>query len=216
MRQVPDYAKSGSGGYSSDKEKEMATTKTKVGRLLISGRELFICDNFIDPEMVAAIGADLKTMPFARKEKSRPGVSGLASSADIDAALLPRDPFFLRLRAIAEKMFPGEALHDQRAYVNSAISSDSYYIHRDSPEDSNDVTVLYYANLIWKPDWGGETIFYKDDHDAVLAVTPRAGRLVISRGAILHRGSVPTHDCHEARLTIAYKLRSDGPRSSGT
>ena len=61
---------------------------------------------------------------------------------------------------------------------------------------------------IWKPDWGGETIFYKDDHDAVLAVTPRAGRLVISRSAILHRGSVPTHDCHEARLTIAYKLRS--------
>jgi len=189
----------------------MATTKTRVGRLVISGRELFICDNFIDPAMVTAIGSDLKTMPFVRKEKSRIGVPGLASSANIDAALLPKDPFFLRLRAVAEKLFPGEVLHDQRAYVNSAVYGDSYYIHRDSPEGSGSVTVLYYANLIWQPDWGGETIFYKDDNDAVLAVSPRPGRLVVSRGAILHRGTVPTQDCHEARLTIAYKLDSGAP-----
>jgi hypothetical protein len=194
----------------------MATTKTRVGRLVISGRELFICDNFVDPAMVTAIGIDLKTMPFVRKEKSRPDVPGLASSADINAALLPKDPFFLRLRAIAEKMFPGEVLHDVRAYVNSAVHGDSYYIHRDSPEDSKDVTVLYYANLNWQPDWGGETIFYKDDYDAVLAVSLRPGRLVVSRAAILHRGTVPTPDCYEARLTIAYKLGSGAPPSSGT
>ena len=194
----------------------METTKTKVGRLVISGRELFICDNFVDPAMVTAIGSDLKTMPFMRKEKSRADVPGLASSANINSALLPADPFFLRLRAIAEKMFPGEVLHDMRAYVNCAVYGDSYYIHRDSPENSNDVTVLYYANLIWQPDWGGETIFYKDDNDAVLAVSPRPGRVVVSRGAILHRGTVPTQDCHDARMTIAYKLSSGAPPSSST
>jgi hypothetical protein len=199
---------------STGKETGMATTVTKVGRLVISGRELFICDNFVDPEMVTAIGTDLKTMPFMRKEKSRADVPGLASSANIDSALLPTDPFFLRLRAIAEKMFPGEALHDQRAYVNSAVYGDSYYIHRDCPEHSNNVTVLYYANLNWLPDWGGETVFYKDDNDAVLAVSPRPGRLVVSRGAILHRATVPTQDCYEARLTIAYKLDSGAPPSS--
>ena len=92
---------------STGKETGMATTITKVGRLVVSGRELFICDNFIDPAMVTAIGADLKTMPFMRKEKSRADVPGLASSANISSALLPRkDPFFLRLRAVAEKMFP--------------------------------------------------------------------------------------------------------------
>jgi len=187
----------------------MTTAKTRIGRLVISGRELFICDNFIDPAMVAAIGTDLKTMPFGRKEKSRADVQGLASSANIDKALLPKDPFFLRLRAVAEQMFPGELFHDKRAYVNSAVNSDSYYAHRDSPPGSDDVTVLYYANLNWQLDWGGETIFYKDDDDAVLAVSPRPGRLVISRGAILHRASVPTQDCQEARLTIVYKLRAD-------
>lgn len=194
----------------------METAKTRVGRLVISGRELFICDGFIDPAMVTAIGTDLKSMPFSRQEKSRADVLGLASSADIDKALLPKDPFFLRLRAIAEKMFPGDVLHDQRAYVNSAIYGDSYYIHRDCPEHSNNVTVLYYANLIWQPDWGGETLFYKDDNDAVLAVSPRPGRVVVSRGAILHRATVPTQDCYEARLTIAYKLDSVASPSSGT
>lgn len=194
----------------------METAKTRVGRLVISGRELFICDGFIDPAMVTAIGTDLKSMPFSRQEKSRADVLGLASSADIDKALLPKDPFFLRLRAIAEKMFPGDVLHDQRAYVNSAVYGDSYYIHRDCPEHSNNVTVLYYANLIWQPDWGGETLFYKDDNDAVLAVSPRPGRVVVSRGAILHRATVPTQDCYEARLTIAYKLDSVASPSSGT
>jgi hypothetical protein len=35
--------------------------------------------------------------------------------------------------------------------------------------------------------------------------------MVISRGAILHRGTVPTRACHEERYTIAYKLLSGDP-----
>jgi SM-20-related protein len=194
----------------------MATTEKTVGRVVISGRELFICDNFVDPAMVTDIGNGLKTMPFVRKEKSRPEVPGVVASADINAALLTKDPLFLQLRAIAEKMFPGEVLHDLRAYVNSAVYGDSYFVHRDSPEDSKDVTVLYYANLIWQLDWGGETIFYNDDNDAVLAVSPRPGRLVVSRAAILHRATVPTRVCYEERLTIAYKLGSGASPSPGT
>ena len=194
----------------------MATTEKTVGRVVISGRELFVCDNFVDPAMVTDIGNGLKTVPFVRKEKSRPDVPGVMAAADIDKALLTKDPFFLQLRAIAEKMFPGEALHDMRAYINSAVYGDSYFVHRDSPEDRRDVTVLYYANLIWQPDWGGETIFYNDDNDAVLAVSPRPGRVVVSRAAILHRGTVPTRVCYEERLTIAYKLGSSAPPSSGT
>jgi SM-20-related protein len=194
----------------------MATTEKTVGRVVISGRELFICDNFIDPALVTDIGNGLKSMHFVRKEKSRPDVPGVVAAADINSALLTKDPLFLRLRAVAERMFPGEVLRDMRAYVNNAVYGDSYFVHRDSPEDSKDVTVLYYANLIWQPDWGGETIFYNDDSDAVLAVSPRPGRLVVSRAAILHRGTVPTRVCYEERLTIAYKLGSGAPSSSGT
>jgi hypothetical protein len=183
----------------------------KIGRVLIEGRELFVCDNLIDPAMANAIGTAVKAMHFVRKDKSRPDVPGLAASADIDAALLPKDPFFLRLRAIAEKMFPGDSLRDLRAYVNNAVYGDSYYIHRDCPVECQNVTVLYYANLTWQADWGGETLFYNDENDAVLAVSPRPGRLVVGRGSILHRATVPTRGCYEERLTIAYKLSSGDP-----
>lgn len=186
-------------------------TEPKIGRVLIEGRELFLCDNCIDPVMVNAIAVAVKNMHFARKEKSRPDVPGTASSADIDSALLTKDPFFFRLRSVAERVFPGEVFRDLRAYVNSAVYGDSYYTHRDCPPERKDVTVLYYANLTWQADWGGETLFYNDENDAVLAVSPRPGRMVISRGAILHRATTPTRGCYEERLTIAYKMFSGDP-----
>ena len=66
----------------------------------------------------------------------------------------------------------------------------------------------------WQADWGGETIYYNDDEDAELAISPRPGRLVIARGALLHRGNVPTRACYEERYTLAYKLNSSGAYSA--
>jgi hypothetical protein len=180
----------------------------RVGRVVVSGRDLFICDNLVDPAMVAAIGASVRGLHYIRKEKSRAGVPGLPPSSDLDPALLTRDAFFVRLRAIAERMFPGEAFQDLRAYANCAGYGEDYHAHRDSPEDSKNVTILYYANPIWERDWGGETIFYNDDNDAAMAVSPRPGRVVVSRGAILHRATGPTRSCYEERFTIVYQLSS--------
>jgi len=187
------------------------STEPKARRVLISGRELFICDGFVDRAFVGKIGDIVKTLRYQRKEKSRPDVPPAAASADIAEAALGVDPFFLRLRQVAEQMFPGEVLRDQRAYVNSSVYGDSYYTHRDCSAHRNHVTVLYYVNLDWQIDWGGETIFYDDDYEAQLVVTPKAGRMIISRGAILHRGTVPTRACHEERYTVAYKLLSGDP-----
>jgi SM-20-related protein len=189
----------------------LESAEPKARRLLISGRELFICDGFIEPALVTKIGNIVKSLHYQRKEKSRPDVPAAAASADIADSVLTVDPFFLRLRQVAEQMFPGEALRDQRAYVNSSVYGDTYYAHRDCSAHRNHVTVLYYVNLEWQTDWGGETIFYDDDNEAQLVVAPKAGRMVISRGAILHRGTVPTRACHEERFTIAYKLLSGDP-----
>ena len=189
----------------------MESAEPKARRLLISGRELFICDGFIEPALVTKIGNIVKSLHYQRKEKSRPDVPAAAASADIADSVLTVDPFFLRLRQVAEQMFPGEVLRDQRAYVNSSVYGDTYYAHRDCSAHRNHVTVLYYVNLEWQTDWGGETIFYDDDNEAQLVVAPKAGRMVISRGAILHRGTVPTRACHEERFTIAYKLLSGDP-----
>jgi SM-20-related protein len=177
-----------------------------VRKVLISGRELFICDNFVDNETALHIGQLLKTLSFRRSEKSRPDTPVSGAAAEISDDLLANTPFFAEMRRLGEDMFPKERFKDERVYVNSSIFGDMYYIHRDCDPALNNVTVLYYGNIHWHGDWGGETIFYNDQHDAELAVTPRPGRFVVSRGAILHRGGVPARMCLEERLTVAYKL----------
>ena len=188
----------------------MPSTEPKIRRSSISGRELFVCDNLIDEMMVRQVGTLVKTLHYVRKEKSRPGVPGLAAVSDILPEKIVIDPFLRSLRQTVERLFPSERFSDQRAYVNCSVYGDNYYLHRDCATQEQHVTALYYANLEWRPDWGGETIYYTDEEDAELAITPRPGRLVIARGAILHRGNVPARNCYEERYTLAYKLNSLG------
>ncbi len=186
----------------------MTGKEPEIRKAVICGREIFVCDNMIDPMLVNQVGALVRTLRYIRKEKSRPGVPGLAAVSDIAAAKIATDPFLSRLRQIVGQVMPGEGFFDQRAYVNCSVYGDNYYLHRDCDPSERHVTALYYANLQWQPDWGGETIYYNDAEDIELAVQPRPGRLVIARGAILHRGSVPTRICYEERYTIAYKLNA--------
>jgi len=188
----------------------MSNTEPRIRKSLISGRELFVCDNMIEPMMVKQVGNLVRTLHYLRKEKSRPGVQALAAVSDIPAERIPVDPFLRGLKQAVERLFPGEQFTDQRAYVNCSVYGDSYYTHRDCAEHEQHVTALYYANLEWHPDWGGETIYYNDEEDAEIVVMPRAGRLVIARGAVLHRGNVPARGCYEERYTLAYKLNSLG------
>lgn len=188
----------------------MTTAEPHIRKALVSGREVFICDNMIDPMMVKQIGSVVRSIHYVRKEKSRPGVPGLAAVSDIPTERIAIDPFLRSVRQIVEQTFSGERFSDQRAYVNCSIYGDSYYAHRDCAAEERHVTALYYANLEWHPDWGGETIYYNDQEDAELVVMPNPGRLVIARGAVLHRGNVPTRICYEERYTLAYKLNSLG------
>ena len=52
---------------------------------------------------------------------------------------------------------------------------------------SNTLVVLYYANLTWNPEWGGETIFYKKDKKTIDLANPYVpNRLVFFDGKISH------------------------------
>jgi hypothetical protein len=186
----------------------MTGSEKTVRRATISGRDLFICDHFIDAAMVQAVGDYVKGLSFNRSETSLAGMAPTASSAEVPGTPLMAD-FMGRLGHIAEELFEGERYRPQRAYVNHSVYGDLYRMHRDLSA----TTVLYYANLQWETDWGGETIYFDDNNDAQIVVSPFPGRMVVARGAILHRATVPTRDCPVERLTIAYKLRLRGDLS---
>ena len=158
-------------------------TKPKIRKSMISGRELFVCDDMVEPVTRHRIGTLVRTLHYQRSEKSRADVPGLVAVCDIAPETIAADAFLRNLRQTVEMLFPNEQFTDQRAYVNCSIFGDSYYIHRDCAAHERHVTALYYANLEWQPDWGGETIYYNDEEDAEYAISPRPGRLVIARGA---------------------------------
>ncbi len=174
----------------------------------VAGRDLYICDNFVPEPMAAAIGKLLTVLPYRRLEKSRADTPISGGMADIPPAALTGEPFFVEMRKIGEELFPGERFETERVYVNSAVYGDVYFPHRDCDAQMKNVTVLYYGNMAWQADWGGETIFYNDHGDAELAVSLWPNRAVVSRGAILHKGGVPARVCYEQRFSIAYKLRA--------
>lgn len=187
--------------------------EAKIRKTVISGREIFICDHVIDPIIIKQVGEGVRALPYIRKEKSRPDVPGLVAVSDFPPERIAVDPLLCRLKRLAEQAFPNEEFSDQCAYINCSSHGDGYYMHRDCALHEQHVTALYYANLEWQPDWGGETIYYNDEEEAEMVVMPRPGRLVLARGAILHRGNVPTRVCYEQRYTLAYKLNSMGPRA---
>jgi hypothetical protein len=192
---------------------DMTDTDPRIRKSMISGRELFLCDGMVKPAMLQQVATLVRTLHYVRSEKSRAEVPGLVAVCDFAPEALAADPFLRGLRQTVQRLFPDEQFTDQRAYVNCSVYGDAYYMHRDCAAHERHVTALYYANPEWRPDWGGETIYYNDDEDAECVIAPRPGRLVIARGAVLHRGNVPTRSCYEERYTLAYKLNSVGPSS---
>ena len=57
----------------------MTDTKPKIRKSIISGRELFLCDDLVEPIVQQQIAALVKTMHYVRAEKSRQDVPGLVS-----------------------------------------------------------------------------------------------------------------------------------------
>ena len=92
-----------------------------------------------------------------------------------------------------------------RAYANGVTPDRHGFIHKDSDWD-HAWTILYYANLIWKPNWRGETVFYTEGgKDTTDIVYPKPGRWVIFNSTQWHVGSPVTSFFRGLRITYAFK-----------
>lgn len=94
-----------------------------------------------------------------------------------------------------------------RCYCNHAAFGEMLFIHTDTKRPGEKgLTALWYIAPEWNPEWGGETLFYSTELDAMAAVTPRPGRLAIFDGNIPHVGRPPNRICYAPRYTLAFKL----------
>jgi hypothetical protein len=91
-----------------------------------------------------------------------------------------------------------------RSWLNATLPGSRYYFHRDSQEKGNK-TLLYYVNMEWDPEDGGETLFANKDCEVEIAVSYIPGRVVIFDSDLPHKPSL-TADSVEPRFIYTCQL----------
>jgi hypothetical protein len=87
-----------------------------------------------------------------------------------------------------------------RTTVNLSTPSDTNFSHTHE----NQLSVIYYVNLDWRPEWAGETILYNEDStDIIYACMYKPARLLIFDGSTPHSIRPQSMDAPHYRLSLA-------------
>ncbi len=108
------------------------------------------------------------------QHRSYPNIHSTYSKEDV-AKIKILDPVLKKLK-LPEK-------HYDKCIVNLTKPLDVNFIHMHP----NQLVALYYANITWSPEWGGETLFYGKDRKTISLASPYVpNRLIIFDGKIPH------------------------------
>lgn len=87
--------------------------------------------------------------------------------------------------------------------VNLSPPSERNFVHCDAAG----FTVLYYASIAWKLEWGGHTLFMDDQLDQALhTCIYKPGRIVVFDGTIPHMIMTPTMLATQYRYSLALQF----------
>jgi SM-20-related protein len=128
----------------------------------------------------------------------------LDGDADVDA-------LWAAARGRCEEL-TGASLRVLRQYANGHTYGLGGRTHVDDVAPGH-YTLLHYPMARWEPDWGGETVFHRNNGEIALAVLPRPNRAVLFDARIPHEGRAPSRDYGGLRVTLAFKL---GPTGAST
>lgn len=94
--------------------------------------------------------------------------------------------------------------------VNMCTHADKYRIHMDAADG---LTLLYYANLKWDIDWGGETMFFDEElQDVEFTSIYKPGRVVLFDSSIPHIARTPTVIAPYYRFTFVHRFMKKSER----
>jgi hypothetical protein len=100
----------------------------------------------------------------------------------------------------AESFQPYKELPLIRTTINLSVPSDTNFAHTHP----NQISVLYYVNLDWRPEWAGETLFYDDNTEEIIyASVYKPSRLIVFDGEIPHSIRVQSNSAPHYRFSLA-------------
>lgn len=87
-----------------------------------------------------------------------------------------------------------------RCIINNEVTSNVHWTHTHINEN----VLLYYVNMEWKDQWGGETLFFdKSNKDIIFGSRFIPGRLIWFDGEIPHTIKQPSRIAPKFRFTIS-------------
>lgn len=87
-----------------------------------------------------------------------------------------------------------------RCVVNNEVMTNAHWTHTHIEED----VLLYYVNMEWKDQWGGETLFFdKTNRDIIFGSRFIPGRLIWFDGEFPHTIKQPSRIAPKFRFTIS-------------
>jgi SM-20-related protein len=177
-------------------------------KVSVAGRDVFVFDGLVPVEESARYFTAISQASFTRTESARPEAEFRHWVCEMPLQNLPRTSLWPATEAAVAAVRPGERYLPYRVYTNYASFGDTLLTHVDAIAAARELTALWFLCEKWDHEWGGETLFYTDDGDAQLAVSPRPARLLLFDGAIRHAGKPPNRNCPVGRYTFAIKLRA--------
>ena len=187
-------------------------TLVPTRQALIEERPVMIFDDLVNAAEIALLSETLKAGHFSKTEFARQETMQYRHwVCEIGTDQAENLSLYQASRSILYKFFePGE-YRCFRAYCNMASYGDMLMTHCDSKRDGPlVVTALWFVCGRWDQEWGGETLFFDDQGDAVFVASPRPGRVVVFDGSITHVGRAPNRICFEPRFTLALKFLKEG------
>lgn len=125
------------------------------------------------------------------------------SQYDCADELKGRSALLYAMWELIKKGYPNDTI--VRCYANGQPYGCEGGIHTDSISP-NSFTFIYYPHLEWFPNWGGETMFFKDDYaDAIAVAYPKPGRLICFPGTVPHVARPVSRNCPVMRVTLMFK-----------
>ena len=85
----------------------------------------------------------------------------------------------------------------------SYLQKSHFHVDNHPNENQKVYTLLYYANLTWQNDWGGETVFLNKNADEVIYTSLyKPGRIIIFDSTIPHKPCTQTFNAPQFRFTF--------------
>lgn len=153
-----------------------------------------IFDNFFPEETAVSVNEYCKKSLYKYGEVDKTG----SPPVGMICKLFETDEFYNYFNdTIKEKVDLARKLNLYRMYINCFSPGEKPYFHVDN---CSGITCLYYTNLTWNEDDGGETQFLINGE--IYGILPIPNRLVCFDATLLHKATSFRNDY---RFTIAAK-----------